>query len=97
MCDSGNAAYGVHFSNIGHFNQKRKTLELLPEEAVYMVERGAIELWKDSGNGVRVPMSVQQAWSELLGHDEMTPERYQVRRAEAVRNGFQASSAVLKD
>ncbi|POY74704.1 hypothetical protein BMF94_2179 [Rhodotorula taiwanensis] len=78
VCDSGNAAYGVHFSNIGHFNQKRKTLELLPEEAVYMVERGAIELWKDSGNGVRVPMSVQQAWSELLGHDEMTPERYQV-------------------
>lgn len=78
VCDAGNSVYGVHFSNIGHFNQKRKTLELLPEEALYMVERGAIELWKGSSNGTRVPMSVQQAWSELLGHDEMTPERYQV-------------------
>ncbi|GAA5984756.1 hypothetical protein JCM10908_003489 [Rhodotorula pacifica] len=82
VCDAGNSVYGIHFSNIGHFNQKRKTLELLPEEALYMVERGAIELWKEgSGNGSsssRVPMSVQQSWSELLGHDEMTPERYQV-------------------
>lgn len=79
VCDAGNSVYGIHFSNIGHFNQKRKTLELLPEEALYMVERGAIELWTDSADGMRVPMSVQQAWSELLGHDEMTPERYQVR------------------
>ncbi|BGP57769.1 tRNA-splicing endonuclease subunit sen54 [Rhodotorula sphaerocarpa] len=78
VCDSGNAAYGVHFSNIGHFNQTRKTLELLPEEALYMVERGAIELWRDTEAGDRVPMSVQQSWSELLGHDDLTPERYQV-------------------
>ncbi|GAA5868606.1 hypothetical protein JCM3774_005444 [Rhodotorula dairenensis] len=78
VCDAGNSVYGIHFSNIGHFNQKRKTLELLPEEALYMVERGAIELWTESANGARVPMSVQQAWAELLGHDEMTPERYQV-------------------
>jgi hypothetical protein len=86
VCDAGNSVYGVQFSNIGHFNQKRKTLELLPEEALYMVERGAIELWKESSsNGTRVPMSVQQAWSELLGHDEMTPERYQVRCLRSAR------------
>ncbi|KPV72651.1 uncharacterized protein RHOBADRAFT_55742 [Rhodotorula graminis WP1] len=77
-CDAGNASYGIHFSNIGHFNQFRKQLELLPEEALYMVERGAVELWRQGDDGSRVPMSVQQAWNELIGHDELTPERYQV-------------------
>lgn len=76
-CDAGNASYGIHFGNIGHFNQDRKQLELLPEEALYMVERGAVELWWQGEDGSRVPMSVQQAWDELIGHDELTPERYQ--------------------
>lgn len=79
ICDAGNAAYGIHFGNIGFFHQKRRQLELLPEEALYMVERGAIELWKAGQDGARVPMSVQQAWDELIGRDELTPERYQVR------------------
>lgn len=78
-CDAGNAAYGIHFGNIGFFHQKRRQLELLPEEALYMVERGAVELWREEEVGSRVPMSVQQAWDEVIGHDEMTPERYQVR------------------
>ncbi|BGP34903.1 tRNA-splicing endonuclease subunit sen54 [Rhodotorula toruloides] len=77
-CDAGNAAYGIHFGNIGFFHQKRRQLELLPEEALYMVERGAVELWREETEGSRVPMSVQQAWDEVIGHDELTPERYQV-------------------
>ncbi|BGP43067.1 tRNA-splicing endonuclease subunit sen54 [Rhodotorula kratochvilovae] len=77
-CDAGNASYGIHFSHIGHFNQHRKQLELLPEEALYMVERGAVELWSQAEDGSRVPMSVQQAWGALIGHDELTAERYQV-------------------
>ncbi|GAA5960559.1 hypothetical protein JCM21900_002842 [Sporobolomyces salmonicolor] len=77
-CDAGIATYGVHFGNLGHFNPERKQVELLPEEALYMVERGAIELWKEGEPGARVPMSVQQAWGELMGHSELTPERYQV-------------------
>ncbi|GAA6049227.1 hypothetical protein JCM3770_003317 [Rhodotorula araucariae] len=77
-CDAGNASYGIHFSHIGHFNQHRKQLELLPEEALYMVERGAVELWWQGEDGSRVPMSVQQAWDELIGRDELTSERYQV-------------------
>ncbi|GAA6025129.1 hypothetical protein JCM11491_004398 [Sporobolomyces phaffii] len=77
-CDSGIATYGIHFGTIGHFHVDRKQVELLPEEALYMNERGAIELWKESRDGARVPMSVQQAWGELIGQDELTPERYQV-------------------
>ncbi|GAA6060169.1 hypothetical protein JCM10212_005170 [Sporobolomyces blumeae] len=77
-CDTGIATYGIHFGSIGHFNVLRKQIELLPEEALYMNERGAIELWKETDEGARVPMSVQQAWAELIGHDELTPERYQV-------------------
>lgn len=86
-CDSedGMAAHGIHFGNIGHFNLERKMLELLPEEAIYMVERGAVELWReyeaevDGGKVRRVPMSVQQAWAECMGHYDLTPEHYQVR------------------
>ncbi|GAA5826792.1 hypothetical protein JCM11251_002895 [Rhodosporidiobolus azoricus] len=87
-CDSedGLAAHGIHFGNIGHFHHGRRRLELLPEEALYMVERGAVELWKefvdekeDSEKTMkRVPMSVQQAWDECLGQYDLTPERYQV-------------------
>lgn len=77
-CDNGIATYGVHFGAIGHFHVERKRVELLPEEALYMNERGAIELWTETPEGARVPMSVQQAWAELIGHDELTPERYQV-------------------
>lgn len=57
-------------------------MELLPEEALYMVERGVIELWREGeateDGFARVPMSVQQAWSEIIGHDELTVERFQV-------------------
>ena len=77
-CDSGIATYGVHFGSIGHFHVERKQVELLPEEALYMNERGAIELWRETEEGARVPMSIQQAWGALIGYDELTPERYQV-------------------
>ncbi|GAA5895433.1 hypothetical protein JCM6882_006249 [Rhodosporidiobolus microsporus] len=89
-CDSedGLAAHGIHFGNVGHFHVGRKRLELLPEEALYMVERGAVELWREyegeeGAEGAqaakrRVPMSVQQAWDECLGQYDLTPERYQV-------------------
>ncbi|GAA6042436.1 hypothetical protein JCM8097_008451 [Rhodosporidiobolus ruineniae] len=94
-CDSedGLTAHGVHFGNIGHFNVERKRLELLPEEALYMVERGGVELWREFEEELpveggkdgetesvkkRVPMSVQQAWAECIGQYDLTPERYQV-------------------
>lgn len=75
--------YGVHFLTVGRFSVERKRLELRPEEALYLAERGTIELWWETrgeeGEVLRVPMSVQQAWASLLGHDELTMERFQVR------------------
>lgn len=80
-CDSI-SSYGIHFLTVGRHNTERKRVELFPEEALYLVERGVLELWKEStteaGEVLRVPMSVQQAWVELIGSDELTLERFQV-------------------
>lgn len=75
------ATYGIHFSSIGLYNSERKRLELLPEEALYLCERGIIELHSetvDEGATNRVPMSVQQAWGAIIGHEDLTLERFQV-------------------
>ena len=69
-----------------------KRLELLPEEALYLVERGALFCWKEhelfSENTQQMspledvegsPMSVQQAYAEMIGRENLTLERYQVR------------------
>lgn len=69
-----------------------KRLELLPEEALYLVERGAMFCWKEHGllaNDIQPgssledmegsPMSVQQAYAEMIGKEDLTLERYQVR------------------
>ncbi|KIJ64666.1 hypothetical protein HYDPIDRAFT_175586 [Hydnomerulius pinastri MD-312] len=68
-----------------------KRLELLPEEAIYLVERGALFCYKpiaqesipgDSLSPEEIspgsPMSVQQAFAEMIGREGMTLERYQV-------------------
>lgn len=68
-----------------------KRLELLPEEALYLVERGALLCYKSVSGGTSLvdpsnyetqspgaPMSVQQAFAEMIGREELTLERYQV-------------------
>ncbi|CCL99722.1 uncharacterized protein FIBRA_01744 [Fibroporia radiculosa] len=92
-------ARGVHFGTMGHSvarasstqndtKKLQKRLELLPEEAIYLVERGAMLCWKASNLPLSetpgleeidgVPMSVQQAFSEMIGRDNLTLEKYQV-------------------
>lgn len=66
-----------------------KRLELLPEEALYLVERSTMFCWKEtelldlSTEGLEdtegVPMSVQQAFLEMIGKEDLTLEKYQVR------------------
>lgn len=67
----------------------QKRLELLPEEALYLVEKGALFCWKASrdrpGEDVEwdsasqgSPMSVQQAYAEMIGRQDLTLDRYQV-------------------
>ena len=67
-----------------------KRLELLPEEALYLVERGSMFCWKEEGEEAIVeagvlpdgvdgtPMTVQQAYAEMIGRGDLTLERYQV-------------------
>lgn len=68
-----------------------KRLELLPEEALYLIERGALFCYKalcrrappvDPSNheleSLGAPMSVQQAFAEMIDREGMTLERYQV-------------------
>lgn len=91
-------ARGGHFTTIGHSVARpsdtdparvQKRLELLPEEALYLVEKGALQCWRAvesfepkgdelEGAMLGAPMSVQEAFSEMLGHEDMTLERYQV-------------------
>lgn len=82
-CD-GQSTYGVVFGTMGRHSTERKRMELMPEETLYLAERGAIELWKETmtseGIVLRVPMSSQQVWTETIGSDELTLERYQASR-----------------
>lgn len=95
-------ARGVHFTSMGHSVQRpsssssaasgkslKKRLELLPEEALYLVEKGALFCWKASRDGPSedmdwdsasqgAPMSVQQAYAEMIGAQDLTLDRYQV-------------------
>ena len=67
------------------------TLELLPEEALYLVERGSLMCYKSETIGEEqqaafspdseshaAPMTVQQAFAEMIGREELTLERYEV-------------------
>jgi len=81
----------------------RKRLELLPEETLYLMEKGALFCWKasrdddDNDNdepgadededdrevawdsaSQGAPMSVQQAYAEMIGSEDLTLDRYQV-------------------
>jgi tRNA-splicing endonuclease subunit Sen54 len=66
----------------------QKRLELLPEEAIYLIERGSLFCWKQTDldfgqlpgpNDVNgSPMSVQQAYTEMIGKEGLTLEIFQV-------------------
>ncbi|KAF8964326.1 tRNA-splicing endonuclease subunit sen54 N-term-domain-containing protein [Flammula alnicola] len=93
------AARGIHFSSMGHSAPRsvlgedgtakiQKRLELLPEEAIYLIERGSLFCWKQTDLNLGQvpglndvggsPMTVQQAFSELIGKEDLTLEKFQV-------------------
>lgn len=79
--------------------KKVARLELLPEEALYLLEKGSLQCWKqedDDNNqtdgryelldgkdigsaALGTPISLQQAYAEMIGRDDLSLERYQVR------------------
>ncbi|KAF8507641.1 tRNA-splicing endonuclease subunit sen54 N-term-domain-containing protein [Hysterangium stoloniferum] len=96
---------GVLFNGLGHSAPRpvvttgdneggkakmHKRTELLPEEALYLIERGSLFCWKDSPaipsdkdgdtmgeHEIRgSPMSVQQAYTEMIGKEDLTLDRY---------------------
>ena len=90
---------GIHFTTMGHSvarasvpggdsKKVHKRLELLPEETLYLVERGAMLCWKASNlvsmdapgldDVEGIPMAVQQAYAEMIGTEDLTLEKYQV-------------------
>lgn len=84
-----------------------KRLELLPEEALYLIERGALFCYKSVSSEVSltdpssyetqspgVPMSVQEAFAEMIGREELTLERYQVTDFAILR--AKTCSSILK-
>lgn len=100
---------GVLFNGIGHsvprpvwsddgaVSKLRKRTELLPEEALYLIERGSLFCWRyksgiddilkqeektdaqeEPSRMHGIPMTVQQAYAEMIGKDELTLEKYNV-------------------
>ena len=65
-----------------------KRLELLPEEAIYLVERGSLFCWRTMESSMigisgldgmeGSPMTVQQVFAEMIGQDGLSSEKYQV-------------------
>ncbi|TDL23168.1 hypothetical protein BD410DRAFT_768992 [Rickenella mellea] len=65
-----------------------KRLELLPEETLYLIERGSMFCWMEGDVPTNIgpawedvagfPISVQQAYAEMIGKDDLTLEKYQI-------------------
>lgn len=60
LCEVG-VHKGPHFKTVGKADSGGK-MWLLPEETIYMVERGNLECWWEEG----VPMSLQAAYASCL-------------------------------
>ena len=89
-------ARGIHFNTIGHsavreIGQEKKPtkmLELLPEEALYLVERGSLLCYVGNNPLLTVPdgnlpiLSAQQAFVEMIGKEDITLEKYQVNSSQ---------------
>jgi tRNA-splicing endonuclease subunit Sen54 len=80
---------GTLFNTIGYSAHRElldgkwaKRLELLPEEALYLIERGSLICLRqhqvDLPDDQLATMSAQQAFSEMVGKEGLTFERYQV-------------------
>lgn len=76
---NGNPAtvHGIHFQTIGRYEGSRRRMELLPEEVLYLLERGTVECWTGEDEAA-VPMSVQHAWARMIDANGLNAERYQV-------------------
>lgn len=76
-------ARGVFYRTMGTADSKNR-MWLLPEEALWLLERGSLDIrWPSSeerhpGPNDGVPMSLQAAYAILMGRSGLTLEKYQV-------------------
>ena len=86
---------GTHFNTLGYSSNREvepsrwaKRLELLPEEALYLIERGSLLCRLDTSSGVPEedfpPMSAQQAFAAMIGLEGLAIEKYQVGHYAAI-------------
>ena len=71
---------GQHFRTMGKADSEGR-LNLLPEETLYLIERGTLDVrWPDSAGEplAGMPFSLQSAYTYFLGSLGLTLERYTV-------------------
>lgn len=91
---------GVWKAGVFYPRYKSRT-ELLPEEALYLIERGSLDCrvltrLKDSQREVKVPLTLQHAFSLMIDCDGCTHERYQIY-AYLKRLGYHVQRAQIAD
>ncbi|PFH45425.1 hypothetical protein AMATHDRAFT_88815 [Amanita thiersii Skay4041] len=104
------AAEGTKTAPDSASEKLQKRLELLPEETIYLVERGSMLCYKSPsvtnatppltsiylGNIPGAPMSVQQVYTECISRSGLTLEKYQVY-AYLKRLGYTVTRAEAPD
>lgn len=67
---------GVHFKTMGKdtLGKKRSSLWLLPEEALYLVERGTLDLWWPSRSSFKGHIEVEEEVSADIDQDQTEKE-----------------------
>jgi tRNA-splicing endonuclease subunit Sen54 len=78
---------GQYFKNIGRADRWNR-IWLLPEEALYMIERGSLDIrWPKLATGCEddgetddsgIPLSLQAAYANFIGRGGLTVDRYSV-------------------
>eukprot|EP00035_Acanthoeca_spectabilis_P012301 m.219631 g.219631 ORF g.219631 m.219631 type:complete len:441 (+) comp15584_c1_seq5:79-1401(+) len=58
---------GPHYRTVGLHNKAVQTTILLPEEAIFLMDRGVLEVQHDG-----IPMSIQQAYAWMLPKSDLT-------------------------
>ncbi|KAH8915265.1 hypothetical protein BT69DRAFT_1341524 [Atractiella rhizophila] len=63
--------------NLGRYERGRRRREFLPEEVIWLMDLGSVEVWKEGKEGL-ARMSFQQVLVECIGVEGLTLERYHV-------------------
>ena len=89
---------GVHFKTMGKdtLGKKRSSLWLLPEEALYLIERGTLDLWWPSRSSFKGHIYSKEQEVNELDHDQSEKDgQDQLEDDEGLPMSLQAAYAML--